>query len=104
VKFSAQYIHFGTVKIGKTTPWMSQTLTNNGNGPLHFTSIKLTGSHPGSFSFKDTCPKTLAAGKSCTISEYFKPLKAGDVSAAVTFADDAPFSAQMIYLTGTGKK
>jgi hypothetical protein len=64
-----------------------------------FTSIASS----GDYAETNTCPTTLNAGLSCTITVTFTPTKAGTRSGAVTLKNNCPGSpSQTITLTGTG--
>lgn len=103
VHLSESVIHFGNQKLGTASAWREQTLTNNGKATLHFHNIGMTGKDISSFPSKNNCGSTLAVGAHCTIHEEFDPAKAGKLTAAVTFTDDADFDPQYIWLTGTGE-
>lgn len=75
------------------------TVTDVSSHPVVFTSIAAT----GDYLENNTCPGTLNAGQSCTITVNFVPKAAGSRNGAVTLKDDDPGSpAQTITLTGTG--
>lgn len=75
------------------------TLDNVSAHPVTFTSIASS----GDFSQVNTCPGTLSAGQSCSITVTFTPTAAGTRSGAVTLTDNDPGSpTQSIALTGTG--
>jgi hypothetical protein len=65
-----------------------------------FTSIASSGDYAES----NTCPATMSAGGSCTITVTFTPSAAGTRPGAVTIKDNSPgSSSQKITLTGTGE-
>jgi len=74
------------------------TLTNTGNAAL----TPLTIARTGNFAETNTCPASLSAGGSCTISVTFSPLGAGSQSGTITVTDNAANSPQTITLSGTG--
>ena len=94
---------FGNQSVQSTSsPWV-ETLTNNGSGTLHITSITIGGTNPSAFAIQSqTCSGTLASNSSCTISITFSPVAATGYSATLNVADDATGSPQSIPLTGTG--
>jgi hypothetical protein len=98
--FSASSLNFGLLQIGLSSPAQTVTVTNVSNHSVTFTSI--AGS--GDYSQNNTCPKTMLAGQSCTISVIFTPTVMGTRNGAVTLKDNSPGSAsQTISLTGTGE-
>lgn len=91
---------------GTTSAAQSVTVTNNGNSPVTFSSIALTGANPGDYAISaDTCPVgagALAASASCSVSIRFSPTAIGTRTGAVTFTDNAVGSPQSAGLSGTG--
>jgi N-acetylneuraminic acid mutarotase len=98
--FSATSLNFGLLQIGLSSASQAVTVNNVSSHSVTFTSI--TGS--GDFSESNTCPTTMNAGQSCTITVTFAPTAAGTRSGAVTLKDNCPGSfSQTITLTGTGE-
>jgi hypothetical protein len=97
-------INFGTVNLGTITV-KSVTVTNEGTAPMMITdpfiSI-LSGGDSKEFVAVNLCPKSLAAGKSCTIDVTFL---AGPnytlQTATLSVVDNAPGSPQTVALSAT---
>jgi phospholipase C len=71
-----------------------------GSNPITFTSIGASGS--SYFTQANTClAGKLGAGKTCTITVTFKPLKVGSFSGTVTITDNATGSPQKVSLSGS---
>ncbi len=97
-------IDFGTVYLGTITG-KSVTVTNQGTAPMmvtdHFISI-LSGGDSNEFVAVNLCPKSLAAGKSCTIvvsfvaGPFYTPQ-----TATLRIVDNAPGNPQTASLTAT---
>jgi hypothetical protein len=95
---------FASTTQGATSPPQTITITSAGIATLHISSVVLSGANPGDFSIMtNTCTGAFAPNVSCTISVTFSPLGAGQRSANITIADDAPNSPQPVQLTGTGE-
>jgi len=83
-------------------------LTNTQTVPLTISSIAISGGNaPGDYALDaggdcPLSPKTLAAGKYCSIPVTFTPSALGNRTATLTVADDATNSPQTVALTGTG--
>jgi hypothetical protein len=60
-------------------------------------------SDTGVFMQTNTCPASLAAGSSCTISVTFTPSAAMKQTGTLTITDNANHSPQHVSLSGTGK-
>jgi hypothetical protein len=98
--FSATSLNFGLLQIGLSGPSQTVTINNVSGHSVAFTSITSS----GDYAETSTCPTTLNAGQSCTITVTFKPTAAGTRSGAVTLKDNSPGSpSQTITLTGTGE-
>jgi len=98
--FSASSLNFGLLQIGLTSPSQTVTVTNVGGHPVDFTSIASS----GDYAQTHTCPTTMTAGTSCTITITFTPAKTGTRSGAVILKDNSPGSpTQTITLSGTGE-
>jgi N,N-dimethylformamidase beta subunit-like, C-terminal/HYDIN/CFA65/VesB-like, Ig-like domain/Cep192 domain 4 len=102
VTLSPTSLAFGTQQVGATTFAQTTTLTNTGTGALTISSIAVSGTSAGDYAQTNTCPTTLAANASCTISVTFSPTAAGSRSAGITVTDDAAGSPHSVALTGTG--
>jgi hypothetical protein len=101
---SPSIIYFGTVYLGTITI-KSVTLTNLGTAPMTITDTFLSilsGGNSKEFVAVNLCPKSLAAGKSCTISvifvagPYYTPQ-----TATLKVMDNAPGSPQTVALIAT---
>ena len=90
---------FAAQKVGTTSSALDVTITNPGATPLKIISVTIS----GDFAETNGCPKTLAAGKSCTIAATFTPTATGTRSGTLSLKDKALSSVQEIALTGTGK-
>ena len=98
--FSASSLNFGLMQIGLSSPSQTVTITNVSSHSVNFTSIAST----GDYSQSNTCPATMTAGGSCTITVTFTPTSSGTRAGAVTLKDNSPGSpTQTIALTGTGE-
>jgi N-acetylneuraminic acid mutarotase len=96
---SASSLTFGVLQTGLTSASQTVTVTNVSSHSATFTSIASS----GDFSQTDTCPTTLNAGQSCSITVTFTPTVAGALTGAVTLKDNDPGNpTQTIALTGTG--
>jgi sugar lactone lactonase YvrE len=101
---SPSSINFGTVYLGTITI-KNVTVTNLGNAPMTITDPLLSivsGGDSNEFVMVNLCPKTLAAGKSCTIvvtfiaGPHYNPQ-----TATINVIDNAPGSPQTVNLTAT---
>ncbi|MGB6691209.1 MAG: serine hydrolase [Terracidiphilus sp.] len=102
MSYSPADLTFGStstpIKIGRTTPSKTITITNNQPGKVTGLSISIF----GDFTETSTCGSSLASGKSCTISVDFTPTATGERTGAVIVTDDGTGQPQTIQLTGTG--
>jgi Galactose oxidase, central domain/Abnormal spindle-like microcephaly-assoc'd, ASPM-SPD-2-Hydin/Kelch motif len=98
--FSATSLNFGLQQIGLSSASQTVTINNVSTHSVTFTSITSS----GDYAQTNTCPATLNAGLSCTITVTFTPTAAGTRAGAVTLKDNCPGSStQTISLTGTGE-
>ena len=95
-------LSFGNEKVGTKSKPQKVTLTNKGAVTLHITSLGITGANAGDFSETNNCGKSVASGKSCTITVRFAPLVKGQRSANVSVYDDGGGSPQQVPLKGNG--
>jgi len=102
IRLSASALVFGNQAAGTVSSPQSLTVTNTGTGTLSISEIWLTGSYPNLFRQSNNCGTGLAQGASCTISVQFAPNANGSFAAAVTLADNAPASPQLVPISGTG--
>lgn len=91
-------LNFGSVAAGTASATQVVTLSNAGGAALSITSIAAS----GDFSETNNCSSSLTANSSCTVNVTFDPQVAGTVTGALTFADGAATSPQLVRLKGTG--
>src|SRR5579863_133758 len=102
IQLSAASLTFGAQSVGTTSAAQTITVSNPGTAALGFNgSITATGANAGDFNVTNNCPPSLGVGVSCGITVTFKPTAAGNRTAAVSIADNAPGSPQTIALSGT---
>ena len=89
---------FGSIPANTTAPAQVFTLNNAGTAALPITSTTLTGT--GFALNANTCPSTLPAGASCTLSVTFSPAAAASYTATLIVVDSV--GTQSSSLTGTG--
>jgi Beta-propeller repeat/Abnormal spindle-like microcephaly-assoc'd, ASPM-SPD-2-Hydin len=89
---------FSAQQLGTSSTAQVVTLANSGNVALSINSIQAG----GDFAQTNTCPATLAASASCTISVIFTPTVSGTRSGILTISDTALDSPQVVNITGTG--
>jgi hypothetical protein len=102
VSLAPAILNFGNQVVGFASAPQTTTLTNGSSTTVVITGISITGSDPADFSQTDTCPGTLAAGASCTITVIFTPSATGTRTASLSVADNASNSPQTLALTGVG--
>ena len=91
-------LSFPDTIVGQSSSAMAVTMTNTGHATLTISHISIS----GDFSETNTCGASLSAGQNCSISVIFTPTALGSRSGAVTIADNASNSPQMVPLSGTG--
>ncbi|MGB0036263.1 MAG: choice-of-anchor D domain-containing protein [Candidatus Acidiferrales bacterium] len=96
---------FGSQSVGTTSATQTVLLTNTGNAPLGFQGqgITITGTSAKDFKQTNNCVPALGntpPNNTCMIQVSFAPVEPGNLSAAVSFVDNAPQSPQMIALAG----
>jgi hypothetical protein len=89
---------FFAQQVGTSSATQTVTLANSGNAALNIGSIQTA----GDYFQTNTCPATLAASSSCTISVTFTPTASGTRSGSLTINDTALDSPQIVNITGTG--
>ncbi len=102
VSLTPSSVSFGNQNVGMKSTGTIVTLTNTGNETLTISSIGFTGTNAADFTDTKTCLATLGAGKTCTVTVYFKPSIVGAESGDLTFTTNAPDSPENVGLTGTG--
>jgi hypothetical protein len=95
-------LNFGTQSVGTYSQTHLQ-LVNTGATPLLISSIGVAGSNAGDFTLTNSCPSSLAAGGSCTMTVGFKPGNTGARTAYINVVDNAQGGPQTVPLTGKGK-
>lgn len=97
-------LDFGSQNVTTTSPPMTVTLTNNGDGPLTVTTITIVGTHNADFAKTENCVSSspIPPGGNCTINVTFTPTATGARNANLAINDDAWNSPQTVNLTGTG--
>jgi Abnormal spindle-like microcephaly-assoc'd, ASPM-SPD-2-Hydin/Beta-propeller repeat len=101
IQLSAASLTFGAQSVGTTSAAQTITVSNPGTAALGFNSISATGANALDFNVANHCPPSLGVGGSCGITVTFKPTAAGNRTAAVSIADNAPGSPQTVALSGT---
>lgn len=92
-------VTFGTQGLGTTSPPRTLTVTNESSAavPLYGVSINTP-----SFAASSSCPGSLAAGASCSISVTFTPSSAASLSGTLTLTHGATNNPQTVSLWGSG--
>ncbi|MGB9197880.1 MAG: choice-of-anchor D domain-containing protein, partial [Terriglobales bacterium] len=104
VSLNPTSLTWGKVLVGKTAAAKKVTVTNTGASTLDITNIATTGDFAlFSFTSKQKCGSTLAAGKSCIVKVNFTPTQTGTRTGSLNFTDNAGGSPQSVALSGTGK-
>lgn len=105
VKLTPSPLDFKKQAVNQTSADKTVTLKNEGKQDLTGISVTIEGANKDEFGVPatmNTCPKTLAAGKDCTIKVTFTPKAAGDRQAILTVVSNAASSPDKVQLTGTG--
>ena len=76
------------------------TVKNGTTAAISFSKISFTGTNASSYSGSTTCPSSLAANASCTVTVSFKPATTGTLTATLNVVDGA--GTQTVALSGTG--
>jgi hypothetical protein len=96
---SVASLNLGNELVGTTSSQpMTLTLANYGTSALDITDIAVI----GDFSQTNTCATSLASAASCQITVFFSPGTAGILTGTLSVNDNAPNSAQVVSLSGTG--
>ncbi len=99
--FTPTSLTFPVTTTGNSSTALSGTVKNTGTSAASISSVALGGNDPGDFSISsNTCPASLAAGATCTVSVVFKPVASGIRQASLTFTDNATGSPQTVSLQG----
>jgi len=99
LSLSASGLNFGGQAAGSTSSAQSVTLTNSGMTSVSISSITL---NSDAFVQTGSCPASLFAGGTCTLSVAFAPTASGSVSGTITVVDNAGDSPQKVSLLGSG--
>ncbi len=102
ISFSPASVAFASQTVGKKSTGQTISVTNTGVVTLTITSVTLTGSNPGDFSFTKSCGTYLGAGKTCKATVFFDPTTQGLRSSSLSFTDNGTGGTQTVALTGTG--
>lgn len=94
-------VSFPSTVQGVTSSPIPLSVLNSGNATLHISSVTLAGNNAGDFTMTNGCSGPYAPNAGCTITLTFTPLAAGQRSAIISIADDAPNSPQSIQVGGT---
>jgi 6-phosphogluconolactonase (cycloisomerase 2 family) len=98
VSFAPTSLTFPSQAIGTTSASQAITLTNKATTTLKITTVAAS----GDYAETDTCAgKSIAAGKTCAITVTFKPTASGTIKGAISVADAATTTPQVVALTGT---
>ncbi len=103
VTFAPGQLNFGTVSVGSSSSPVSTVLTNNQAVALTISSISIVGNDRADYSQANTCPSSLVAGGTCTITVTFTPRAKGTRTATIKVVDSASTSPQGVRLSGTGQ-
>ncbi len=96
-------LNFPETAIGSKSNSKAVQFNNPGTVSIAIDSIRISGADAGDFAETNNCGKTLAVGKTCTVSVDFQPAAKGKRSAVLIFNDNAIRGAQAISLGGTGQ-
>ena len=103
VTLSPSSLTFPSTKVGSVSANQTVTVTNTGTATLNISGMNSTGTNAASFYVPSrTCGTSLAAGANCTLSIGFRPKASGTITGAISIADNAGNSPQIISVTGTG--
>jgi VCBS repeat protein/ASPM-SPD-2-Hydin domain-containing protein len=105
VTLSPTSLTFGPQKLGTTSPPQQIQLTNTGKIPMTVSKVSVHGDNGVDFAATSSCPSSLAAGASCTITVTYAPiLGSGTQTANVYVSDSGGGSPQIAPLSGTATK
>jgi hypothetical protein len=94
-------INFPSTIVNFTAASQTITLRNSGSTDISMSSIALTASNAGDFTYNNSCTSTLPANQTCTIQVSFSPTVTGSKYAYLTIATSATNEPVAIALTGT---
>ncbi len=95
-------LDFGQLDPGRTSPSMTETVTNTGGAPLELGTVRLSGAQATAFTIgTDGCSgQTIAPGGTCMVAATFSPPAAGSYSASLQVSDNAAGSPQTATVEG----
>jgi hypothetical protein len=102
ISLSATSLAFGNEGVDRTSSPPSVTLKNTGNATLSDVSIAVRGTNANDFPENNTCGRSVAAGRTCTIVVLFRPSATGSRTASVRITDHASSGPQTVSLMGRG--
>jgi hypothetical protein len=107
VALSAPYLTFGTVRVGRLTQALTETITNSGGGTLHVSTLTVSGANAGDFQIVNgklagCAGATLPAGTTCSVQVAFRPTGTGTRTAGLVITSDDPTSPTSVPLSGVG--
>ncbi|MEO6816847.1 MAG: choice-of-anchor D domain-containing protein [Edaphobacter sp.] len=94
-------LNFPSTIVSFTAASQTITLSNSGSTAIDISSIALTGSNAGNFTYNNSCTSTLPSSQTCTIQVSFSPTVTGSKYAYLTIANSATSQPVAIALTGT---
>lgn len=101
--FGAAPAAFGAQRVGTTSAQRVVVVHNNGGAPMSITGVSVGGANAGDFRvIGDTCGAAVPANGSCNVDLTFAPSAAGERSATLAVAGNAPGSPHSVALSGTG--
>jgi parallel beta-helix repeat protein len=95
---SPSSLSFGNEQTGQDSTAQTVTVTNPGSSAVTVSSVTVS----GEFAQTNTCPSSLPANGSCTVSVQFEPTTTGTADGTLSVASSAPSSPLTVALTGTG--
>jgi hypothetical protein len=91
-----------SANLGGSSEAQVVTVMNKGDSTLTIRSIAINGAAAGEYVQSNNCPRTIAAGGSCTITVRFTPQGYGLRPATLILSNDGVGGAKSVTLTGTG--
>jgi subtilase family serine protease len=100
--FTPSKLTFAATPEGTSATPLSITVNSTGSASVSISKVALGGTNASSFSIvANSCGSTLSTGSSCTVTIGFKPAATGNLSASLTFTDNASGSPQTVPITGS---
>jgi hypothetical protein len=103
VSVSPTSLSFAPQNVGTTSTPQIVTLINNQTAVININSITTSGDFIYIPAGTTPCGSTLTKLASCTMGVEFSPTGTGAISGALTISNSAPYSPQIVPLTGTGQ-